>query len=465
MDPEETISLKEVTDYAWYHGELGWKLHETQKKIHRDAKHLSADENLILASRQLGKSYWGNVFALEHCLKNPGSIVRVMASTLKQIQDIVQDNLGPITVDAPQGLIERHKTSYRWRVGESELRLGPLERAHVDYNRGGNASLIIAEEGGFVGSDDYEYAVKSVIGPQLLRSGGKLIHVTTPSMDPLHYIHTEVFPKTMLTGSCSRYTIYDNPQITPEQIQRAMDLCGGPDSPSWRREYLAEIIRDPSLVIIPQFSKARHVINFGIPPHIKWAISIDWGGVKDKTVGLLMGYDFLRNKILVDEEFMHEPNTETSRIVETARGVEKRYPGEPIARWADVPGQLQVDLNKGGYGVTVPFKSDWQAGINNLQVIFARNEIEINPRCEFLIQSLESGLFNKNKTDFHRSDILGHCDALAALMYGARCIDKSSPYPDLGFPRSGMMFGRNREDKMSGIARAVQPKTFGTLRR
>jgi hypothetical protein len=75
--------------------------------------------------------------------------------------------------------------------GRSETRnygLGVLERANVDSLRGGNANLVICEEGGFVSSDDYDYALRSVIGPQLLRSGGQLIHVTTPSRRtrPLH---------------------------------------------------------------------------------------------------------------------------------------------------------------------------------------------------------------------------------------------------------------------------------------
>ena len=87
--------------------------------------------------------------------------MRIAAPTLKQAKDIVSDNLGPITLDAPEGLITPMKSEYRWQVGQSELRLGVLERANVDSLRGGNAKLVICEEGGFVTSDDYEYALQN----------------------------------------------------------------------------------------------------------------------------------------------------------------------------------------------------------------------------------------------------------------------------------------------------------------
>ena len=39
-------------------------------------------------------------------------------------------------------------------------------------------------------------------------------------------------------------------------------------------------------------------------------------------------------------------------------------------------------------------------------------------------------MFNKTRTDFERTDALGHMDALAAAMYGIRMNDKTNPYAD-----------------------------------
>ncbi len=460
METEDFTRL-DIRHYLWRRGDLSWKLHATQKKIHEVVASSSSDEVLVFSSRQLGKSYWAAIYALEYCIKHPNSIVRILAATLKQIQDIVNDNINPICQDAPHGLIERQKSSYRWQVGSSSLRIGPLERAYVDYNRGGNAALVICEEGGFVKSEDYDYAVKSVIGPQLLRSGGKLIHVTTPSKDPLHVIHTETLPKAALHDALFRYTIYDNPQISTEQIEKAKELCGGAHTEAWRREYLAEVVRDPASTIVPTFDESRHVRDFKTPSTARYYMAIDWGGVRDKTVGLIYGYDFQRDRVLFLDEFVVEPNTPTEAIVRVARDKAAILPDPLLGVWADCPGQLQIDLHQShGFEVRLPIKDDWQAGINNMQLAFARGFVEIHPRCKFLIQSLHSGQYNKHRTDFERSAVLGHCDALAAAMYALRMVDKTMPSDLPNYPKNRYLQVNKPPKDEEIVASAIVPKSF-----
>ncbi len=460
----ENLTKTELRQYFWTRGDLRYKLHSTQLEMHKSVNSITSDEILVLSSRQLGKSYFGLIYALEFCLKNPGTIVRILAATLKQIQDIVADNLSPICADAPEGLIERHKASYRWRIGSSSLRLGALERSNVDYNRGGNASLIITEEGGFVSTDDYRYAVESVISPQLLRSGGRLIHITSPSSDPAHYIHTEVLPKTALTKSVFRYTIYDNPQISAAQIEKAKLLCGGEDSAAWRREYLAEIVRDASTVIVPTYDPERHVREFRIPDYTNWQVSIDFGGVRDKTAAILYTYCFESNRMLIQDERIFPANTPTDQIVSGIIAMEGKvlsYGRELSSRWADAPGQLQIDLERiHKFPVRLPKKDDWQAGINNMQVAFANDQVLIHPQCAFLLQSLESGQYNDKRTDFARTEALGHCDALAALSYGLRMLDRRSPFPDLGFHRDRVFTTVEKKSNDELIGESMQPKVF-----
>jgi hypothetical protein len=238
--------IDRMTALAWQSGNLTYKLHSGQRQIWQALNDATAQEALLFISRQWGKSYLSACYGLSYCLRNPNIIVRIAAPTLKQAKDIVSDNLGPICADAPEGLITPMKSDYRWKVGNSELRLGVLERANVDSLRGGNANLVICEEGGFVSSDDYDYALRSVIGPQLLRSGGQLIHVTTPSEEPDHYIHTEVYPRCAIAGTKFEFDVYTNPQLTEEQITKAKVLAGGEESAAWRREYLVQIVRDGS---------------------------------------------------------------------------------------------------------------------------------------------------------------------------------------------------------------------------
>jgi len=458
------LTKQEIKHYLWRVGDLSWKLHSTQKAIYDITESQNQDEILILSARQLGKSYLGVIIALEYCIKYPGRIVRIMASTLKQVQDIVADNLLPICRDAPEGFVERHKSSYRWTIGGSSLRLGALEKQYVDYSRGGNASLIICEEGGFVKSDEYQYAITSVIGPQLLRSAGRLMHITTPSEDLNHVIHTEIAPRCSLKDAVFSYTIYDNPQISQEQIEKAIELCGGEDTVAWRREYLAEMVRDPSRMIVPSFSRDSHVARVILPDYGKWIVATDFGGVRDKTVSLLMGYDFLENQILVIDERVHEKNTDTTEIVDAIRQMERQieetHGNDVVARWADAPGQLQIDLQKlHGLEMRLPRKDDWKAAINNVQVEFGNKNVTITPNCTFLIHSLESGRYNDNRTDFDRNETLGHCDALAALMYGVRMLDRSKPFIDL-VPTPDKVFVKPNPKPEHDLAQAIHPKVF-----
>lgn len=467
-----TLKRAEAIAALWQLGDLSWKLHKTQLKIDAAVKASSETEILVLSARQLGKSYWAVCYAIEYCLRNPGVIVRILAPTLKQVSDIVADNLERIIADAPPGLIHRHKSSYRWHVGTSSLRLGSLEKAHVNGNRGGNASLVIAEEAGFVPSDDYVYGIQSVIGPQLLRSGGRLIHVTSPSVDPTHYIHEVVLPKCKLAGASFRYTIYDNPQITEEQIEQAKRLCGGEDTVAWQREYLAEIKRPETEVIVPRFDVKRHVVASDVPSYARWTLSLDAGGARDMHAVTLSYYDYRRAKTVYRRSLSWPPGTNTDVVIAACKELEEeleltefddhgRITEEKAKVWriADAPPLLLLDIAKlYHYNFVLPSKDNRDAAINVFDIGFANDEIEVHPDCEHLILTLESGRWNGQRTDFVRTKALGHCDSLMAAVYGYRHIDKSNPLPErrevglrvkpkkasTGEERLAELFGRTR---------------------
>jgi hypothetical protein len=63
-----------------------------------------------------------------------------------------------------------------------------------------------------------------------------------------------------------------------------------------------------------------------------------------------------------------------------------------------------------------------------LRTAFTHGKIEIAPHLTLLIATLRSGTFNRNRTDYQRSVALGHCDAIAALVYGYRMRIKTNPY-------------------------------------
>ena len=427
-DYNEKLKLL-VAAEAWDRGLLSYKLDSLQSRILDDVNSNDTNKILILSSRQIGKSYWSCVYALMFLIKNPNKIARIIAPTLEQAYDIVEDNLSKIIEDCPQGLIKRKKTTLRWDFSNgSSLRLGGLKRAHVDSSRGGNASLVIYEECGFVSSDDFMYGINSVLGPQLLRSAGKEIFVSTPSDNPDHALHTHVLPECEINNSLYRYTVFDSPSINEHQIEEAVRRSGGKTTEAFRREYLAEIIRSDTFMVVP-FSLEDHVKKISIPHHAKWSITVDWGGVRDKTVALLHTYDFKNNKVLVYGEKVWNSNTPTTVIVNGINELKGNYKIEHI--YADCSGQIAIDLlNNHDMPIVKPSKNDWLASVNNMAAQFHTKNIVIHPDCIFLIKSCYSGMFNKTRTDFLRTEELGHCDALACLMYAVRSQDKSMPYTD-----------------------------------
>lgn len=425
--------IKELVAHeAWRRGLLDYKLDSLQARIFSDVAHNNKNKVLILSSRQIGKSYWSCVYALTYLIKNPGTIARIVAPTLEQAYDIVDDNLSKILDDCPADLIKRKKSTLRWDFANgSSLRLGGLKRAHVDSNRGGNASLVIYEECGFVQGDDFNYGINSVLGPQLLRSAGREIYVSTPSDNPDHPLHTRVLPECETSNSLYRYTVFDSPSISPHMIEEAIRRSGGKDTEAFRREYMAEIIRSDSFMIVP-FSYADHVSEFKIPSRSIWGMTVDWGGVRDKTVALLHTYDFSSNKLLVYDEMLWDANTPTTLIVEGIKSLQSSHNIHLDNIYADVPGQIAIDLlNNYSMHIIAPRKTDWLASVNNMAAEFHAKNVIIHPNCQFLIKTCYSGMFNKKRNDFARTEELGHCDALAALMYAIRAQNKEMPKDEI----------------------------------
>ncbi len=459
----------DIRHYLWSIGELSYKLDSLQEEIKNKVETTPGDCHAFICSRQIGKSWTADVIALELAIKaaiaHKGILIRILAPTLKQVYDIVRDNLAKICADAPSGLIVPAKSDLRWLIGgKSQLRIGALERAHVDSNRGGNADIVIYEEGGFVSSDEYQHAVESVIGPQLLRSGGPEYHISSISEDENHYLHSTIMPRCEALGTLSSYTIYDSPSLTPEQIDKAIARCGGVESEAFQREYMNKIIRSRSLMVIPEFDEKLHVGEFEMPRHYYSVVSTDTGGSIDKTAGCISIADFKHDKVLVAEDYLLEINTPSSEIIAAASNLE--HWAQPdyydrLSRFADAPPQMLLDwLNQFNYMAQLPLKDDLQAALNALRLGFQQCKILIHPRCKDLIGCLKAARWNNRRTDFVRTEAFGHVDPLMALVYGYRSINRTAnPYPAFIPSHDDQMRNPsiNRIDKDQDLADALVP--------
>ena len=445
---------------AWRRGELTYKLDDLQVSIHDRIRASPYEKTLVLSARQLGKSFLATDIGVEECIIRPRKVVRILSPTIKQTSDIVNDNLAKIVADAPPGYVQRMKSEHRWQIGNSELRLGSLDRSNVDTNRGGNAVLAIYEEGGFVNSEDYKYAVQSVIGPQLIRHNGREIHITSPSEDPFHYLHEVIKPQCEANGTFFSYSIYDSPSITPQQILQAIERCGGEDSDAFQREFLARVIKSSTLTLIPEFDDKLHVGDCNVPEHFTHCISIDLGGTKDFTAVLFLVYDFVEDCVLVVDELWISPNTSIMEITPKCIELEQRHSLKVPVRWMDAHGQTHVDISR-DYPCRQPNNQDPLAGIHKIRRMLQTNKLRISPKCTHLIQALKMARWSDTKKeDFIRNDVIGHCDMIAAFIYGIRTIDMhSNPFPERKIDHDTQMrIGyRSEPSKLQNVADVLMP--------
>lgn len=454
---------EQAYEYLWRKGDLRFKLQPQQIPIYDGVRALpkGIDEAVLLCARQFGKSYLGVILALEDCIKNPGKCVLIVGPTLKQTREIVTPRLRDLSQDAPEGLIRPLKSESKWEVGGSELIIAGFD-VNSASQRGKTVQTIYIEEISDSHPDNYLEAMRSDLGPALTRSnGGRMVFLTTLPKFPDHPFIVDTMVKAEYNKALYVYTIDDNKELTQAQYDACVRRSGGINSVDFRREYMCELVRDPTVLVVPDFDESKHVKAFEMMDHCHLHIGGDWGGVRDMTALLLMSHNFTKDKIVVYDERIFPPNTATNTIIKTAREMEN---GRPCTRSIDMPGQLQVDITAYGYEAQMPPKEDWRAAINAMAVKFSLNQIWIHERCRFLIQSLRSGTFNKNKTDFERTSLLGHCDALAALMYGIRTQPTHSPYA-IEQQMEGHRFTAFRGAPKSDTLKGLVGKKFGDYKR
>lgn len=460
LDEElELLKLYEAEDQskidAWYRGDLYHKLHSGQKLIYDTVRYLpkTVRDCIFYCARRFGKSFLIVIMALEDCIRNPKEVIRIVGPELEQTIEIVEFNLDKIIVDAPPGFIKK-LTRKSWRVGNSKLIVGAFDNRNVRKNLGKEAFAIYTEEAANAKSDEFAYGMKEILSPQLLHSKGRFYHGTTPPPELDHIFETEYVPAASKAGTLFRFTIDDNPRADAEMREQAIKDSGGIDTIAYKRNYLVQAVKDPGIVVTPAFNQARHVKPIVIPEYATWIIFGDWGGVRDRTWVGAGFWDYLRGKLCVVAEIDYDPNTESGRVAADIRNsletlIPKMHNPRLILkaqnddgldhwpRWIDCAGQTKVDLlSKHGLLVQLPFKDNFDAAANNLNMGFVNDQIEIDPSCTQLIATCEFGRFNKQRTDFARSVALGHMDAIAGLMYGYRMVDKTTnPYPPEKFDR------------------------------
>lgn len=440
---------KQIKEELWRRGILKWKLHETQKKMYDDIESSTSKKYIINSSRRLGKSFLLCLIAIEKAFQNPGMDIKFAAPTQKMVRKIITPLFKQILADCPKELRPQFKsfdgefTFYN----DSVISIAGTEMSQIDNLRGQACDLFLCDEAGFC--SDLGYVLESVIMPQTLtRPNARVILASTPPLSPDHKF-VEYAHQAMASENYSKYTIYDNPMLTPEQIETYKEEAGGENTTDWRREYLAEFLTDTEYAIFPEMNNdlvESITQDLSLPEFYQPFTAIDLGYV-DNT-GAVFGYfDFLNAKIVIQDELLVNKIT-SKEIIDLVREKEKALWGdrEPRARVIDGNAMQIADINEiHKFPCFMPQKSDLNANVNRTRIDLAEERILINPKCKNLLAQIQYATWDKNKTKFSRSSDNGHWDLVAALIYFAKHIDRNTnpipaghgydPYNDWNIPK------------------------------
>lgn len=451
--------------HNWRIGNLRPLCHSAQHVIYDSFYANKFRDVVILASRRFGKSFLGFVLCLEHCLRHANSITRFIPPEIEQAKMIGMTTMGKLMRSCPDGLIEPKKADNAWKVGDdSWIFLGGFD-SQRDSQRGGEAGLIVADEAGSTNEFQYRYMLRSVLKPQLLTTRGHMVHMGTPPPNLDHPFLTETLLLAEEEGRCHTFTIDDNPMLDDEQRAEAIKDCGGVDTEDYQREYLCMRVKSMTRTVIPEFGD-HNIVEMERPEYARWIISLDNGGVRDLTCVVLGFYDFLRAKKCIWDELKFNINTSTEEIAMGVAEMLQRNNIYPQDWYGDASGQTLIDLNNiHKMNFLLPLKDDVDAAINDVRLKCKSSKIEIHPRCAHTIRTLSYGLWNEKRTDFLRTETLGHNDAIMAVCYMNRMMDTTeNPYPEKTYHRD-TTFYRPKISTEQQIANALVPKNFMKGRR
>lgn len=425
----------QVIRERWVRGRLGYKLHDGQKDLKNAFLTKSLGQIFVNeCGRQFGKTFFWVCVAIEFGIQNPGSKIKIGTAFQTDLLEFIIPAFDAVTEDCPEDLMPRYigyRSKYVLHTG-SEIKLVGLDKK-PNGMRGNVIDLIIIDEAGF--TDRLEYLYKSVIIPATTHR--PTCRVVMSSSTPRQEDHAffEFVEKAQFEGAYIVKTIHDNPMIDQKTIDRLSYEMGGTESDDWKREYLCVRLRDKTLTVVPEWKDEyiKETVRDQYYGFYHKYVSMDLG-VRDHTCAIFAHYDFLKAKLICEDEYTISGSDMTTKVLkEGIEGKEKDLVwGNVYLRISDNNNPLlNQDLSVlHGINFLSTEKGTLEEMVNALRIMVGRGQIEIDSRCKQLIGCLRYGSWDKKKSQFSRSKVYGHYDALAALIYLVRNLNKTTnPIP------------------------------------
>lgn len=385
------------------------------------------------------------------------------APTRTMVAEFIDPHFRLLAEQLPEDLRPaRSPMGWQWPDGSRVVLGGCEDTRKADRLRGPEADLAVIDEGGFI--PILGYVAKSVVGPQLWETRGRMLMPSTPPEGADHEF-VDLYAEARSLGATFHARTADAPHITAEALAEAIADAGGEESADWQREGEARIIRDPREAVFPEWPQLvqgephPYIAEHPRPEHFI-PIVIGDAGYVDLTVVLFGYHDFAADLDVIEDEVVlrHSTSEQIDRAVRAREAA--LWPDHEVSlRAIDASPQVRADLSSARYQSITPQepptpwdvvvghpgaiadgpapiywqpvrKDDLHAAVNALRVRIARGKLRVHTRCQTLVAHLEHARWNRTRTEFARPQAAEHhYDAAAAAVYMCRMIDRAaSPY-------------------------------------
>jgi hypothetical protein len=439
--------------------------------------------------RRWGKTFLVALIRVEDCLRRSNAIITYATAFQSDIVELIQPMLEDLFEDCPDDvrpIYNRGRKTWLFKNG-SRLKLVGIDK-NPRGMRGKASDGFNVTEAGHV--RNLAQTIGTVIYQQFQRRPwATLILESNAPEDPEHDFDRIFIPDAEKRGAYVFETIDDNEAISEQEkeefVEASITAVGKEDT---ERELWGKRQRTQKRMIVAEFDApnekrpfTRHVVESVPPPRYARAFTFMDPGETDPLALVFAYWDFERAKLVVQHSYAesnmrtpaaakyitsaeqnlwatprkHGPEELNERVRHTtyhhSKGWKFQAPDEaltywdgtmfkpnPCARVSDIDAKMTGDL-AGVYDV--PFdpaeKDNAEAAQGALRQAFADDRIEILAEGnDPLITQLARGIWrfdaNGRRVEWARSKALGHCDCIAALVYGWRKVQHYrylNPYP------------------------------------
>lgn len=475
------LSKQEIKNELWRRGQLNWLLDEGEKILYNLFYNSEHKKQVWVLGRRSGKTYTLVTLALEQCIRQPNSIVKIVSPTKTQCNLNLRPIFSKLLSSCPEDIkpeLRQQEFIYYFPNG-SEIQMAGTDNGHAEKLRGGDAHIVMIDEAG--SCKDLKNIVNSVLLPTTLITRGKIILATTPPKE-LDHEFNEFWEEAELRGSLVLRTFKENPRLTPEMIAEMTEELGGENTEAFRREMLCQRIKDSSKSVLPEATPelfTEIVREWKRPPYFDCYEGMDLG-LNDLTVVLFGYFDFAADKLIIEQEIVKQgKDLHLDKLGQEIIATEEALWMNPLTNEVRTPYFRVSDHNlvamneirqatHGRVNFIPARKDDKEAAINHLRMMLGGKKIIIHPRCTTLIRHLQNVKWasDVNRKTYARSPDDGHYDAVDALLYLMRSVIwTKNPYPAHYNLDTNDLYITNREKFNSNEKVDVYRTIFGKNRK